>query len=77
VSETSPPRGGSFFEPVADAETPGVTMFTFRDCLLSKASFKGDFDETIYRCTLACDSVDLEGDLAGEVVVDDWEWDCG
>ncbi|KAH6998932.1 hypothetical protein BKA56DRAFT_568817 [Ilyonectria sp. MPI-CAGE-AT-0026] len=72
--------------PICDALDPekneqdnilGVETYSHQNCLLARASYLSCGWELNYRCTASCHSVKTERGKAGEVLVDDWEWDAG
>lgn len=56
----------------------GVAVYSFNGCLWAQASYgAGTGDKLTYRCSMACPERKRAGNLAREVMVDDWDWERG
>lgn len=52
----------------------GVSVFSFRDCLLARTSYKGPGDNLLYRCTVSCERSELDEYLAAGDSMENWDW---
>lgn len=78
--EGRPVCGASFRESkvqLREVQPGDVSGYTPLDCPLAHPSFNGREDGLENRCSGSCGHFGMEGKLAEEPIIDEWEWDAG